>query len=492
MNDVRSGVTMDLRALLPDRMLIEAGAGRRLRAALCAVTEGAHDAGMRALAGGMANGSAGYRVQGGIGIIDVRGVLSKRFSLWGLIFGGQACTEYLLAGLAAALADEAVKRILFVIDSPGGDVSGIDELADAIFAAREVKPIVALGADNCMSAGYWLASQAEKFFVTANASVGSIGVRWEIHSDERLEKNAGIDCRSFASTPAKLAMPDAAMQQVVDDLAANFTAAVARGRGISLPEAEALSDALVYVGARAVSRGLADGVTTLQALVGQMQSEIEAPPVVTLSFEVEPPCEDMAARAGSAGAEARVIAHMEETMGDQSPNVEALVQRLDALEAKDKDTADKLAALEAENAALKAATATVTADRDAGRLVADLKGENGGPVRLAAKDEDGERVVRDRVAAKGVEEARAYFTSTLAVIGKGSGSVVGTVASGAPPARNHFDVFGPARWQGSSDPVMQAYGQKIEWIDAAENAGRKFRNAAEAFAAYGAAHKSAA
>lgn len=498
---------MNLQALLPERMLIEAGAGRRLRAALSAVSESAYAAATRdltAYSGGMANGSAGYRVQGSIGILDIRGVLSKKFSLWGLIFGGQTSTEYVLAGLNAALADEAVKQVLLVVDSPGGDVSGIDELADAIFAARDVKPIVALGADNCMSGGYWLACQAGKFFVTPNASVGSIGVRWEQESAERLEKNLGIDCRSFASTPAKLHMPDAAIQQVVDDLAANFTAAVARGRGVDLAVATELSDALVYVGARAVSRGLADGVTSLQALIGQMQAEVETPPVFDLSLDLEPPCEDMAARAGCAETATRaggdLTAQQEDTMEDPNPIVEALVQRVDALEAKDKATTEKLAALEAENTALRASAeatastvATVTSDRDADRLVADLKGENGGPVRLAAQDEDGEKVVRDRVAAKGADEARAYFTQTLAVLGKGEGSVV-TSASGkaVPAARNHFDAFGPAKWQGSADPVMQAYGRKIEWIDAAEKSGRKFRTAAEAFAAYDAAHKSAA
>jgi len=502
----RGGGTMDLRSLLPEQMLIEAGEGSRLRACLAAVSESAYATAMgqmQAYAGGMVNGSNGYRVQGRVGVIDVRGVMSRRFSLWGLLFGAAASTEYVLGGLNGALADESVKKILLDFATPGGDVEFLDEVAEAIYAARKIKPVIAFASGKCASAGYWLACQAEKVFAASNAEVGSIGIRCSIHSDERYEKNMGFDSRHFASTPAKLGMSDAAIQQVVDDLAANFTAAVARGRGISVPEAMALSDALVYVGQRAVDRGLADGVTTLQALIGQMQEDIETPPIVAFSLNIDPPCDDMAARAGSAGTETRVIAQPEETMGDQTPNVEALVQRLDALEAKDKDQSDKIAALETEGAALKAKSdatastvATVTADRDADRLVADLKGETGGPVKLAALDEDGEKVVRDRVAAKGAEEARGYFTRTLAVLGKGAESVVksgaGAAGAGVPAGRNHFDVFGPAKWSGSADPVMQAYGRKIEWIDAAEKAGQKFRTAADAFAAYGAAHKSAA
>lgn len=511
----RQGGRMDLQALLPERMLIEPTAGHHLRQALANVSEGAYSAAAHELAtafsGGMVNGSTGYRLQGGIAIIDVRGILSKKFSLWGLIFGGAASTEYILAGLNNALADDAAKRILLVIDSPGGDVAGIDELADAIYAARAAKPIVALGADRCMSAGYWLACQAERFFVTSNAMVGSIGVRFESISAERLELNVGIDRRSFASSPAKLHTPDSSMQELVNDIAGNFVAAVARGRGIETTEAEGLADALVYVGQRAVSRGLADGVTSLQALIGQLEAEIEQPPQIALATEIEPPCEeapmDTDARATSPANDTRaeevapLSAQQEDTMSDTPPNVEALTQRLEALESRAKAADDEITALKAENEALKTRTdatassvATVTADRDADRLVADLRGENGGPVRLAALDHEGEQVVRARVAAKGIDEARGYFTRTLAVLGKGEGSVVAASgsAAGKPPARHRFDAFGPERWAGSADPVMQAYGQKIEWIDATEKAGRKFRNAAEAFAAYDRAQKSAA
>lgn len=512
----RQGGGMDLQALLPERMLIESTAGQRLRAALANVSEGAYTAATRELAsafsGGMVNGSAGYRLQGGVAIIDVRGTLSKKFSLWGLIFGGSASTEYILSGLNAALEDEAVKRVLFVIDSPGGDIAGIDELADAIYAAREKKPVVALGADRCMSGGYWLACQAERFFVTANAMVGSIGVRFEYASDERLELNVGIDRRSFASTPAKLRAPDVAVQQNVDDIAANFIAAVARGRGIETSAAEELADALVYVGQRAVARGLADGVTTLQALIGQLQAEIEQPPAVALDAEIEPPCEDTTGGTDT-GAERPAndtraeevapltAAHKEDEMSDTPPNVEALVQRLDALESKAKASDNELAALRAENEALKAkadatasTVAAVTSDRDADRLVAELRGELSGPVRLAAQDEDGEKVVRDRVAAKGLEESRDYFTRTLSVLGKGEGSVVaaaGGQGGGKPAVRHRFDVFGPEKWAASSDPKLVAYGRKIEWIDATEKAGRQFKTAAEAFAAYDAAHRAA-
>jgi ClpP class serine protease len=46
--------------------------------------------------------------------------------------------------LRDALNDDAVSQILIDIDSPGGSVYGVAELADEILAARKQKPVVAI------------------------------------------------------------------------------------------------------------------------------------------------------------------------------------------------------------------------------------------------------------------------------------------------------------------------------------------------------------
>ena len=57
---------------------------------------------------------------------------------------GSASTQQFSAALRDALNDDTVSQILIDIDSPGGSVYGVAELADEILAARKQKPVVAI------------------------------------------------------------------------------------------------------------------------------------------------------------------------------------------------------------------------------------------------------------------------------------------------------------------------------------------------------------
>ena len=448
-----------------------------------------------------ASAERGYTVEDGVAAISFRGVVTKDPTCFGAFFGGDAVTSDFVDALNAARDDESVREAVALIDSPGGSVDGTQEAAGAMRAFREKKPVTAYVDGMAASAAYWIASQATRIVANnATARVGSIGVYAVIPDTSRAHENRGVRVHVVKAGETKgggvpgvpvTADVLAEVQREVTALYDEFVADVAAGRGIPVERARALADGRVHTGRAAMELGLIDGIESLEDVMGGMSRP---------EMNEMPPAEPMANDTRAWEVAPALTAHKEDTMSDTPPNVEALVQRLDALESKSTATEAELTALKAENEALKAkaeatasTVATVTTDRDADRLVADLKGENGGPVRLAAKDDEGEKFVREMVAAKGHEEARAYFTRTLAVLGKGAGSVVASTASPtALPARNHFDAIGPAKWAGSADPVMQEYGRKIEWIDAAEKSGRTFKTAAEAFAAYGAAHKSAA
>jgi ClpP class serine protease len=85
-------------------------------------------------------------------------------------------TDYdeIAAQLADADANPNVNSILLHIDSPGGTITGLPELAAKI---REVsKPVVAYTEGTAASAAYWVASQADNVLLSESAEVGSIGV----------------------------------------------------------------------------------------------------------------------------------------------------------------------------------------------------------------------------------------------------------------------------------------------------------------------------
>ena len=62
--------------------------------------------------------------------------------------------------------DPGVGSIVLDIDSPGGDVDGVDELASEIYAARKQKKITAVSNCLCASAAYYLVSQASEIVVS--------------------------------------------------------------------------------------------------------------------------------------------------------------------------------------------------------------------------------------------------------------------------------------------------------------------------------------
>src|SRR5690348_10439868 len=69
------------------------------------------------------------RNAGAIAVIPIRGVISNRSGLMSNISGGTSI-EKLRASFRAALADPGVSAILFDVDSPGGSVEGVPEMAE--------------------------------------------------------------------------------------------------------------------------------------------------------------------------------------------------------------------------------------------------------------------------------------------------------------------------------------------------------------------------
>ncbi len=114
---------------------------------------------------------------GGIAVLPLYGVITQRGNMIEDVSGpGSVSTQKFAAALRQALADESVSQILIDIDSPGGSVYGVAELADEIVAARAQKPIIAIANSLAASAAYWIGCSASEFYVTPGGEVGSIGV----------------------------------------------------------------------------------------------------------------------------------------------------------------------------------------------------------------------------------------------------------------------------------------------------------------------------
>ena len=96
-----------------------------------------------------------YRIENGVAVIPVYGVMQKRSRFFSF-FGGTMSTQKLMETFMAAVADESARAIVLDIDSPGGSVGGIEALADQVYNARGIKPVVAFANGNMASGAYWV------------------------------------------------------------------------------------------------------------------------------------------------------------------------------------------------------------------------------------------------------------------------------------------------------------------------------------------------
>lgn len=103
-------------------------------------------------------------------VIPVVGAIMNRAQSMGL--GAQEIGR--MVDMAAA--NPRVDAIVLDVDSPGGTVTGVPELAEKVFAARAAKPVVAVANGLMASAAYWIGAAASEIVASPSSEVGSIGV----------------------------------------------------------------------------------------------------------------------------------------------------------------------------------------------------------------------------------------------------------------------------------------------------------------------------
>lgn len=213
----------------------------------------------------------------GVAVIPVTGPIFRYANLFTEISGATA-TGVLATDIQLALDNPYVRGIVLEIDSPGGEATGINELAKLIASARGRKRIVAYGGGSIASGSYWLGSAAESLVVDDTAVLGSIGVVMSYLDTSERDSKSGVRRVEIVSSqsPDKRVDPNtesgrAKVQATVDALAHVFVASVARNRGVS--EETVLKDfgqGGVLVGAAAVTAGMADRIGSLESVIAEL------------------------------------------------------------------------------------------------------------------------------------------------------------------------------------------------------------------------------
>lgn len=235
------------------------------------------------------HGDVPYPIVDGVAVIEISGVLIHRGS-WIGQSSGQTSYEGIAAQIEAAAKDPSVRGLALEIDSFGGEVAGVFDLADQIRALRRDKPVWAFVAEHAFSAGYALASQADRILLPRTGAVGSIGVV-VMHADlsGQLDQD-GVRVTLIHSGQHKVEgnpyepLPEAVrddIQREIDVLRFLFAETVAAGRAGRLSQEAALvTEAATYRGTDAVAAGLADEVTDLaRGFAGFRQMLSSTPPL---------------------------------------------------------------------------------------------------------------------------------------------------------------------------------------------------------------------
>lgn len=227
------------------------------------------------------NESQGYDVVNGVAVFEIDGVIAKKMNLFTRISGGVS-TEILARDFQQALDDPNVSSLLLRIESPGGAVDGVQQLADAIFAARGQKPIISLADGVMASAAYWIGAAADRVYAASDTTiVGSIGVVASHVDVSGAEAQRGVKTTEITAGKFKRAASQYApltqegrqtIQDQIDHVYAVFLNDVAQFRGKAGAEAvhEEMADGRVFLGAQAVEAGLVDGVMPYEQLLAAM------------------------------------------------------------------------------------------------------------------------------------------------------------------------------------------------------------------------------
>lgn len=209
-------------------------------------------------------------VRDGVALIPVSGPIFPKANLFTQISGATSISS-LARDFQVALDDDEVSSIVLDIDSPGGAVTGINEMSDIIRAAGEKKDVTAYVSGTGASAAYWLASAASEVVIDATARVGSIGV---VVAYPSAKDEESVELWNTASPNKRVDVSTDEGKKVVvselDALADVFITAVANHRNVST--GTVVSDfgkGGVLVGQNAVDVGMADRLGSLEGLIAE-------------------------------------------------------------------------------------------------------------------------------------------------------------------------------------------------------------------------------
>ncbi|WP_410562589.1 S49 family peptidase [Amycolatopsis sp. cmx-4-61] len=182
------------------------------------------------------------------------------------------------SALTRAFGHERLKAVALLINSPGGAPTQSGLVAERIRQLADEKgvPVLAFCEDVAASGGYWLACAADEIYAHRTSMVGSIGVISGGFGFTGLLERFGIERRLHTAGANKSRLDPFSPEKPEDvewlkkmhaQLHELFVNWVKERRGDRLTDSEDLFTGDVWLGAKAVELGLADGLGSLRQVI---------------------------------------------------------------------------------------------------------------------------------------------------------------------------------------------------------------------------------
>jgi protease IV len=106
---------------------------------------------------------------------------------------GQSFSSDVVRNLRKATDDSSVKAIVLRVNTPGGTPVAAEEIIDQMNRTKASKPIIVSMGDMATSAGYFVASNANRIVANPDTFTGSIGVIWVFKNKSLYYRDEGVN-----------------------------------------------------------------------------------------------------------------------------------------------------------------------------------------------------------------------------------------------------------------------------------------------------------
>lgn len=223
----------------------------------------------------------------------------------GQIFDGEGDNEKigsitLSKAIREAREDDKVKAIVMRVNSPGGSALASEVIRREVELAKSVKPFVISMGNYAASGGYWISCEGDYIFTDATTLTGSIGVFGTFPNAQRFlndkigltfdgvktNENADFGRISQPLTPYQKSM----LQKHVGETYNDFTALVARTRGLRQSYVDSIGQGRVWSGVDALELGLVDEIGGIDKAIEYAAKQAD---LTDYSFKYYPKQQDL-------------------------------------------------------------------------------------------------------------------------------------------------------------------------------------------------------